>query len=94
MATRGELVKVVGERYRSADRESKGFTLDEPPAVTGFHRKQAMRLLRAQQSAAGDSARGKRRIYDEAARMVLVRAMGDGGSVVRQAAAAAYSDLA
>jgi hypothetical protein len=72
MATRGELVKVVGERYRSADRESKRAILDGFVAVTGFHRKHAMRLLRSKEFAAGDSLRGKRRIYDEAARTALV----------------------
>jgi hypothetical protein len=72
MATRGELVKEVGERYRSADRESTRAILDGFVAVTGFHRKNAMRLLRAKKSAAEDSLRGKRRIYDEAARTALV----------------------
>ena len=46
MATRVELVEAVGERYRSSDRVSKGRVLDEFVAVTGFHRKHAMRLLR------------------------------------------------
>ena len=46
MATRAELVEAVGDRYRSADRRSKGRILDEFVAVTGFHRKHAMRLLR------------------------------------------------
>jgi hypothetical protein len=72
MATRGELVKAIGERYRSADRESQGFILDQFAAVTGFHRRHAMRLMRAQQSVAGDNARGNRRIYAKAARMALV----------------------
>ena len=71
MAMRAELVAAVGERYRSADRESKGRVLDEFVAVTGFHRKHAMRLFRAQRSEkAGRSRPG--RIYDEAVRMALI----------------------
>ena len=42
MATRAELIEAIGERYRLADRESKGWVLDEFEAVTGFHRKHAM----------------------------------------------------
>lgn len=38
MATRTELVEAIGERYRSADRASKGRVLDEFVAVTGFLR--------------------------------------------------------
>jgi len=44
MATRTELVEAVSDRYRSVDRSSKGRVLDEFVAVTGFHRKHAMRL--------------------------------------------------
>ena len=47
MATRAELVEAVGKRYRTADRLHKGRILDEFVAVTGFHRKHAMRLLRS-----------------------------------------------
>lgn len=72
MATRAELVDAVGERYRSADRRSKGRVLDEFVAVTGFHRKHAMRLLRAKRSAKPSGSRPERRIYDEAVRTALV----------------------
>ncbi|MEQ8515695.1 MAG: ISNCY family transposase, partial [Chromatocurvus sp.] len=72
MATRTELVEAIGERYRSADRRSKGRVLDEFVAVTGFHRKHAMRLLRAGRSMTVAGVRLERRIYDEAARAALV----------------------
>jgi len=72
MATRTELVEVVGERYRSGDRRSKGRILDEFVAVTGFHRKHAMRLLRTIRPAKTEGPRRKRRIYDEAVRTALV----------------------
>ena len=72
MATRVELVEAVGELYRSADRGSKGRVLDEFVAVTGFHRKHAMRLLRKQRSVKAGGSRIERRIYDEAVRTTLV----------------------
>jgi hypothetical protein len=72
MATRAELVEAVGERYRSVDRTNKGRVLDEFVAVTGFHRKHAMRLLRAKQPGKKDGPRPERRIYDEAVRTALV----------------------
>ncbi len=72
MATRAELVEALGERYRKADRRSKGRVLDEFVAVTGFHRKHAMRLLRAKQPAKTEGPRLERRIYDEAVRTALV----------------------
>jgi len=72
MATRAELVEAVGERYRSADRRSKGRVLDEFVAVTGFHRKHAVRLLRKKQPVKETGSRIARRIYDEAVRTMLV----------------------
>ena len=46
MATRDELVRAVSERYGGASREERGRILDEFAAVTGLHRKHAVRLLR------------------------------------------------
>jgi hypothetical protein len=72
MATRTELVEAIGERYRSADRASKGRVLDEFVAVTGFHRKHAMRLLRKGPPVTPSGVCIQRRIYDEAARTALI----------------------
>lgn len=72
LSCRGAGCARLGDRYRSADRESKGRVLDEFVAVTGFHRKHAMRLLRAQRSERVDTSRPGRRIYDEAVRTALV----------------------
>ena len=47
MATRNELVAAVAERYARGNRMERGRILDEFTAVTGHHRKHAMRLLRA-----------------------------------------------
>ena len=72
MATRAELVQAVGERYRSADKRGKGRVLDEFAAVTGLHRKHAMRLLRVKCPAKAEGSRPERRVYDEAVRTALV----------------------
>ena len=71
MATRRELVEAVGERYRAADRTSKGRVLDEFVAVTGLHRKHAMRILR-EKAPSRQTARPERRIYTEAVRTALI----------------------
>jgi hypothetical protein len=49
MAARDELVAAVAGRYAQGDRGERGRILDEFAAVTGYHRKHAMRLLRAGQ---------------------------------------------
>ncbi|MFC5087172.1 hypothetical protein [Microvirga arabica] len=45
MATRSELVEAIIECYRSSGRVDKQLILDEFVAVTGYHRKHAIRLL-------------------------------------------------
>jgi len=46
MATRRELVEGPGERYLKDDVSEKSKVLDELIAVTGYHRKHAIRALR------------------------------------------------
>jgi hypothetical protein len=72
MATRDELVAATGERYRRSGRHDRGRILDEFTALTGFHRKHAMRLLRAGEICRRDGSRPERRIYREATREALV----------------------
>jgi hypothetical protein len=72
MATRDELVVVLGERYARSGRAERGRILDEFAAVTGFHRKHAMRLLRGGQSNRQRGPRPRRRIYDDAVREALI----------------------
>lgn len=50
MATRLELVEAIRERYRMSGRTDRRRILDEFVAVTGYHRKHAIRLLRRQQT--------------------------------------------
>jgi hypothetical protein len=72
MATRDELVVALAERYASSNRKHRGRILDEFVAVSGFHRKHAMRLLRAGRSGQGAGPRPARRIYSEAVRVALI----------------------
>ena len=44
---RRELLRSIGERYRAGSREAKRLILDEFVAVSGYHRKHAIRMLRA-----------------------------------------------
>jgi hypothetical protein len=60
MATRDELVVALAGRYASSGRKHRGRILDEFVAVSGFHRKHAMRLLRAGQSGRGAGPRPAR----------------------------------
>jgi hypothetical protein len=62
MATRDELVAAVADRYARGHRGERGRILDEFAAVTGYHRKHAMRLLRAGQVNRHGRARQDRRI--------------------------------
>ncbi|MEL6065154.1 transposase [Methylobacterium sp. DCY52] len=71
MATRDELLAAVAERYRSSPRADRVRILDEFTAVTGYHRKHAMRLLRTAPSKPV-AARQRRRLYDEAVRAALI----------------------
>jgi hypothetical protein len=68
---RRELVDAIGTRYRTAARCDKLRILDEFVAVTGYHRKHAIRLLNdagtaGKQSEPRVSSRGP--VYDEAVR--------------------------
>ena len=72
MAARDELVAAIAGRYAQGDRAERGRILDEFAAVTGFHRKHAMRLLRAGQVTRRCGPRPDRRVYDEAVREALI----------------------
>ena len=72
MATRNELVAAVAERYARGNRMERGRILDEFTAVTGHHRKHAMRLLRAGMASGSPGRRPGRMLYGEAIRRALV----------------------
>lgn len=72
MATRQELVAAVHERYRSSSAAERRGILDEFVAVSGYHRKHAIRLLNAEQVDLRAPPMGRTRIYGEAVRQALV----------------------
>ena len=72
MATRDELLAAVAARYQGGARAEKTRIVDDFAAVTGFHRKRAMRLLRAGPTDRRPASRPSRRLYDEAVREALI----------------------
>ena len=72
MVARDELVAAVADRYATGDRGERGRILDEFAAVTGYHRKHAMRLLRSGRVNRRSGPRPGRRIYDQAVREALI----------------------
>src|ERR1700747_1473695 len=72
MAARDEVVAAGADRYARGDRGERGRILDEFAAVAGYHRKHAMRLLRAGQVNRRCGPRPGRRVYDEAVREGLI----------------------
>lgn len=72
MATRDELLAAVAARYQAGARAEKTRIVDEFAAVTGFHRKHAMRLLREGPTDRQSTSRPSRRLYDEAVREALI----------------------
>jgi len=72
MAACDELVAAIAGRYAQGDWAERGRILDEFAAVTGFHRKHAMRLLRTGQVNRRSGPRRGCRVYDEAVREALI----------------------
>jgi hypothetical protein len=71
MTTRKELIEGVGARYRGASTSERTKILDEFVAITGYHRKHAIRVLGA--GAFPDRPpRPRDRLYDEAVRQALI----------------------
>ena len=71
MATRKELIEAVGARYREASTNDRRRILDEFVAITGYHRKHAIRVLRRASVVKGPQA-VRSRVYDEAVRQALI----------------------
>jgi hypothetical protein len=68
---RRELVATIRNRYRSASSLDKQRILDEFVALTGYHRKYAIRVLRSPMTAEQPPRPPRKRIYDEAVREAL-----------------------
>ena len=69
---RMELVAAIGERYRIASRTQRQRILDEFVAVTGYHRKHAVRVLNTSPKREAGCRVVAPRIYDEAVQEALV----------------------
>lgn len=70
---RRELVEALRQRYAAATREGKARILAEFVAVSGYHRKHAVRILNdREQTREPALRRGRPRLYDEAARQALI----------------------
>ena len=68
MTTRAELVAAVSERYHGATRAERSRILDEFAAITGYHRKHAIRLLSGWEDREKDS-----RLEDDSAPVASCR---------------------
>lgn len=71
MTTRKELIAAVGSRYRASSRSERRQILAEFVALTGYHRKHAIRVL-AHEPRPVPAARSHPRLYDEAVRQALI----------------------
>jgi hypothetical protein len=72
MATRNELVTALAERYARSSKAERGVILDEFVAVSGYHRKHAIRLLRSGEKPTAAPVRRVRRRYGDAVREALI----------------------
>jgi uncharacterized protein YktA (UPF0223 family) len=70
--TKGELIGALRERYRVSSKMRKTKILDEFKAMTGYHRKHAIQLLKSHSVKHKFKRCYGRRIYDEAVREALV----------------------
>ena len=72
MASRRELIRSIGTRYRAGSRAAKRCILDEFVAVTGCHRKHAIRLLKSSDPKQPAALRARARRYGDAVGEALV----------------------
>jgi len=72
MTARDELIAAIAGRYAQGNRAERGRILDEFTAITGFHRKHAMRVLGAGRANQQTAPRPGRRVYDDAVREALI----------------------
>ncbi len=65
-AARKEIVEALRTRYEKASKSEKGKILSEFAAVSGYHRKHAIRLLKPLTELGMKIAIEGKRVYDEA----------------------------
>jgi hypothetical protein len=69
---RKEIVQALRARYERGSKSDKGRMLSEFTAVSGYHRKHAIRLLNAAVNAKTEDAARSERIYGEAVKSALI----------------------
>ena len=89
---RDELVGALARRYAVGTRAEKTRILDEFQAVTGFHRKHAMRVLRSCATRRRVAGKAGRRIYDGRGPRRAGDSLGGVGPDLRQAPEGADTD--
>src|ERR1700728_4029605 len=72
MGARREITAAVVDRYRLAGRADKGRILDELCAVTGWHRKHAVRALAIRVAISPEARRQRRLKLDQAGRALVL----------------------
>ena len=70
--TTKELRRAIADRYRQSNKSDKHCILDEFVALTGYHRKHAIRVLAASETLHEATRRQRPRLYDEAVRQALI----------------------
>jgi hypothetical protein len=69
---KNELIGAVKQRYREACKKDKTHILDEFVALTGFHRKHAIRVLSGKSQISCEERKASHKIYDEAVKDAMV----------------------
>ncbi len=73
LKARREVLRALAQRYHNSDRAGKIRTVDKLVAITGYHRKHAIRLLaKANPASTINTTKPGRRIYDDAVKEVIV----------------------
>jgi hypothetical protein len=70
--SRKNLIEAVRQRYRNSTKLEKGRILDEFTALSGVHRKHAIRIMKQVRADKTPATRGNARIYHEAVKEVLI----------------------
>lgn len=94
MGARRELTAALVERYRSAGRADNGRILDELCAVTGWHRKHAVRVLASDVAISPEARRQRRPTYGAPIRDALVALWEASDRICGKAAKGNDSDVA